>query len=132
MGLGCWYSPPLRRGWRFLYRIQQEQKQHNITVIMMMAATTPNITPNNNGSLQQRHKALTGMYSRGCVLQNRRFLFLWSQISTPGSVDNINNSIMMIIVMIMTMETIIKLNFFIWVFAKRKCPITQHNRDIKI
>jgi hypothetical protein len=59
--LWCWYSPPLSWGCRFLYRIQQEQKQHNITVIMTMAATTPNITPNNNGRLQQGHKTILEM-----------------------------------------------------------------------
>lgn len=100
----------------------------------MMAATTPNITPNNNGSLQQRN-VQHGLRHYTCnfsgqapVLQNRRFVFLLSQISPPGSVDNINNSLMMIIVMV-TMKTIIKLSSFICVFAESKWPITQQKRD---
>jgi len=57
--INYWYSPPLAGGWRFLYRIQHEQKQHSIMVIMMTADTTPNITPNNNGSLQQWRNTVT-------------------------------------------------------------------------
>ena len=58
-----WYSPPLAGGWRFLYRIQHEQKQHSIMVIMMTAVTTPNITPNNNGSLQQWRNTVAALKS---------------------------------------------------------------------
>jgi len=76
------YSPPLAGGWRFLYRIQHEQKQHSIMVIMTTAATTPNITPSNNGSLQQWRNTVTVLNS------NFRSLLLvsaWPQGISPAS-----------------------------------------------
>jgi hypothetical protein len=54
------------------------------------------------------------VFSEGyCPLKLKVYVLPIRDFFLPGSVDKINDNIMVIIVMIMTMETIIKLDSFI-------------------
>lgn len=44
--------PPLVFGWRFLYKTQQEQKQQDTRVTIVIAAAAPKVTPSSNGKLK--------------------------------------------------------------------------------